>query len=129
MTTQATPGARPMAMTGTGLVTALMTPNAGLADHQGTGQYSSRKYTIFQHFRLLKSKLSSCLLLYTLFLTILWKNIYPCLLQGGPRGCVPSPAPLASPSVVRGGEPSPCLCPLGGRGCTGSGSHSRRKED
>ena len=79
MTTQATPGARPMAMTGTGLVTALMTPNAGLADLQGTGQYSSRKNTIFQTFlRLLflKLKLSSCLILYTLFLTILWKNIH-----------------------------------------------------
>ena len=50
MTTRATPGARPMAMTGTGLVTALMTPNAGPVDPQGTDQYSSRKYTIFYNF-------------------------------------------------------------------------------
>ena len=54
MTTRATPGARPMAMTGTGLVMALMTPNAGPVDPQGTDQYSSRNILTIQLFRLLK---------------------------------------------------------------------------
>ena len=47
---------------------------------------------------------------------------------GGRRGSAPSPAPLASHSGVSGDDPSPCLCPPRGPGCTERGPASLMRD-